>query len=378
MNVLNNTYYINMNVMNDIEENKMKSKTTIYKTDFNKSQELKKRRKDIKMKTQIAKTTITLLLCMSTGAFACSSCGCSTTCSTKSMVSHNHDNGPVDIIDTAEHAGQFKTLLTALRAADLEDAMKSTGPFTVFAPTDKAFAALPEGTVETLLKPENKAKLQSILKYHVVEGRVMSTDLMNYSNAKTLHGNKVKLTLMINTASVIKPDIKTSNGVIHVVDQVILPDNYKPIKGYADKRAPNMVEKDIVQTAMAAGQFNTLVAAIQAADLGDALSGKGPFTVFAPTDNAFKKLPAETLTSLLKPENKAKLQAILKYHVLPANLSSHDILKANKVKTLTGQAVYPSVMLDNASLKMKNIYCSNGVIHVIDTVILPKEDVKKS
>lgn len=324
------------------------------------------------MKNQITKATLAIVLCISTGALACDSCGCSTT----TMDNQCHDKGLVDIIQTAEHAGQFTTLLTALRTADLEDALKSPGPFTVFAPTNKAFAALPDGTVETLLRPENKSKLQSILTYHVVKGRVMSSDLMNYSNAKTLHGNKVRLTLMINGASVIKPDIKSSNGVIHVIDSVILPDNFKPIQGYADKRAPKMAEKNIIQTAMATGQFKTLVAAIEAADLVGALSGKGPFTVFAPTDAAFKKLPAGTVTTLLQPENKAKLQAILKYHVLPANLSTHEILKSHTVKTLNGQSIYPSVMLENSTIKMKNIFCRNGVIHVIDSVMLPKERIK--
>ena len=289
---------------------------------------------------------------------------------------HSHDKQPADIIHTAEHAGQFKTLLAAVRAAGLEDALQGPGPFTVFAPTDKAFAKLPEGTVATLLKPENRAQLQSILKYHVVSGKTLSTDLMKHRQAKTLQGNKVNLTLMVNNARVIKADVKASNGVIHVIDTVVLPDAGKPIQGHANKRplaSPNKVEKDIVETAVAAGQFKTLVTAIQAAGLEDALSGKGPFTVFAPTDKAFAKLPAGTVESLVQPENKAQLQAILKYHVVPAGLSSHDIVAAHTVKTLNGQALYPSVLVDNASIQMKNIYCRNGVIHVIDHVILPQE-----
>ena len=321
------------------------------------------------MNNKIAIAAIGLLAFGSSSALACGTCGCTP----QSPSGHSHNGSPVDIIHTAEHAGQFKTLLTALRAADLEAALKSPGPFTVFAPTDKAFAALPAGTVESLLLPENKAKLQSVLKYHVVAGRVMSTDILKYRDAKTLHGNKVKLTLMINGARVTKADINSSNGVIHVIDQVILPDNFKPAKGYADKRGTSGMDKDIVQTAVASGKFKTLVAAIQAAGLSDALSGKGPFTVFAPTDAAFAKLPTGTVENLLLPENKAKLQAILKYHVLPANLSSHDIVKSQKVKTLNRQAIYPSVMLDNSSIRMKNIYCRNGVIHVINSVMLPRE-----
>lgn len=321
------------------------------------------------MKTQVISAAVVLVMFASASAFACSSCGCTAPATT----THSHEGKTVDIVHTAEHAGQFKTLLTALRAANLVEALQGPGPFTVFAPTDKAFAKLPAATVASLLQPKNKAKLQAILKYHVVAGKTMSKDLMKYSNAKTLQGNKVKLSLAINNAKVIKADVKASNGVIHVVDQVILPNSFKPIKGYADKKAPVTSEKTIVETAVGAGQFKTLVAAIQAAGLADALSGEGPFTVFAPTDKAFAKLPAGTVESLVQPENQAKLQAILKYHVLAANLSSHDIVAAHTVKTLNGLPIYPSVRVDNAAIQMKNIYCRNGVIHVIDHVILPQE-----
>jgi uncharacterized surface protein with fasciclin (FAS1) repeats len=178
---------------------------------------------------------------------------------------------------------------------------------------------------------------------------------------------------MVNDARVIKPDIKTTNGVIHVIDRVILPDIAKPVSGHAKSQAPERADKTIVETAVDAGQFKTLVAAIQAAGLTDALNGAGPFTVFAPTDTAFAKLPAGTVESLVRPENRAKLQAILKYHVIPAQLGSNDIVTAHTVKTLNGQAIYPSLLVDNAGLQIKNIYCRNGVIHVIDSVIVPKE-----
>jgi len=323
------------------------------------------------MKTKIIASTIFLLAYGVSSVIACSGCGC--TAKSASTCSDSQQAQMTDIVHAAQHAGQFKTLVAALQAADLVDALRGPGPFTVFAPTDKAFAALPEGTVETLLKAENKAKLQSILKYHVVPGRVMSTDLMKYTDAETLQGDKVKLNLMINDARVVKADIKTTNGVIHVIDRVILPGAAQPISGHATSKAPDNTDKTIVETAIAAGQFKTLVAAIQAAGLADALNGEGPFTVFAPTDAAFAKLPEGTVESLVQPENKAKLQAILKYHVIAAQLGSNDILAAHTVKTLNGQPIYPSLLVDNAGLQIKNIYCRNGVIHVIDSVILPKE-----
>ena len=133
----------------------------------------------------------------------------------------------MDIVDTAVNAGSFKTLAAALKAAGLVDTLKGTGPFTVFAPTDEAFAKLPAGTVETLLKPENKAKLAGILTYHVVSGNVKAADVVKLTSAKTVQGQTVAIDatdgVKINNAKVVKADIETSNGVIHVIDTVLLP-----------------------------------------------------------------------------------------------------------------------------------------------------------
>jgi uncharacterized surface protein with fasciclin (FAS1) repeats len=133
-----------------------------------------------------------------------------------------------DIVDTAVGAGQFKTLTAALTAAGLVDTLKRSGPFTVFAPTDAAFAALPAGTVETLLKPENKAKLSAILTYHVVAGKVTAADVVKLTEAKTVNGATVAVkvegsNVMINNAKVATADIDASNGVIHVIDTVLMP-----------------------------------------------------------------------------------------------------------------------------------------------------------
>ena len=133
-----------------------------------------------------------------------------------------------DIVDTAVAAGQFKTLAAALTAAGLVDTLKGAGPFTVFAPTDEAFAKLPKGTLEDLLKPENKQKLTQILTYHVVPGKVMAKDVMGLKSAKTVNGKEVKIDakdgkVMVDKATVAKADVEASNGVIHVIDAVILP-----------------------------------------------------------------------------------------------------------------------------------------------------------
>ena len=147
---------------------------------------------------------------------------------TLSFTSTSFAQSNKDIVDTAVAAGDFKTLAAALQAAGLVDTLKGTGPFTVFAPTDEAFAKLPARTVADLLKPENKQKLISILTYHVVSGKVLAKQVVKLHEAKTLNGQDVKITVdggkvMVNNANVIKTDILCSNGVIHVIDAVLLP-----------------------------------------------------------------------------------------------------------------------------------------------------------
>lgn len=141
------------------------------------------------------------------------------------MVSSAQDK---DIVDTAVSAGSFNTLAAALKAAGLVETLKGPGPFTVFAPTDEAFAKLPKGTLDDLLKPENKAKLTAILTYHVVPGKVMAADVVKLKKAKTVEGSDIKITVkdkkvMVDKATVIKTDVMASNGVIHVIDAVMMP-----------------------------------------------------------------------------------------------------------------------------------------------------------
>lgn len=272
--------------------------------------------------------------------------------------------GQKDVVDTAVEAGHFNTLATALTKAELVSALKGEGPFTVFAPTDTAFAKLPKGTVESLLKPENKAKLVAILTYHVVPGKVAAKDVVKLSAANTLNGQRIDIKtsanrVMIDGASVTTTDIMCSNGVIHVIDTVILPSS-----------------DDIVDTAVKAGSFKTLAAALKAAGLIDALKGDGPFTVFAPTDAAFAKLPKGTVESLLKPENREQLAAILKYHVAAGRVFSSDLPGVGKIETLQGSTLTPRIaggkaMINDANVVTADIDASNGVIHVIDTVLLP-------
>jgi transforming growth factor-beta-induced protein len=266
-----------------------------------------------------------------------------------------------DIVATAVADGRFTTLVAAVQAAGLVDTLKGEGPFTVFAPTDEAFAKLPEGTVEGLLEqPEELAK---ILLYHVVPGKVMAADVVGLQSAETALEQPVKISVdgdmvKINDAQVIITDIETSNGVIHVIDSVILPPG------------------DIVATAVADGRFTTLAAALQAAGLVETLQGEGPFTVFAPTDEAFAKLPAGTLDSLLKPENKQQLTNILLYHVVSGQVFAQDVVGLESAETVLGEDVtikvdMGKVYINDAEVIITDILTSNGVIHVIDSVILP-------
>lgn len=272
---------------------------------------------------------------------------------------------PDDIVDTAVKDGRFKTLVTAVQAAGLVDTLKGEGPFTVFAPTDQAFAKLPAGTLNTLLKPENKQQLVDILTYHVVPGKLPAAEVVKQFEIKTAQGQPVLIKVdgdkvFINNAQVILTDIRAGNGIIHVIDTVILP------------------PKDIVDTAIGDGRFKTLVAAVQAAGLVETLKGEGPFTVFAPTDQAFAKLPAGTLDELLKPENKQKLTDILTYHVVAGKVYAKDVVNLKEATTVLGKNVTIKVMdgkvyINDAQVIITDILCSNGVIHVIDTVILPPQ-----
>lgn len=270
-----------------------------------------------------------------------------------------------DIVDVAVSAGDFKTLVAAVKAAELVDVLKGEGPFTVFAPNDAAFAKVPKEALSNLLKPENRKKLQKLLTYHVVPGKFTAAEISKVRGLKSAEGERIDVVtkdgnVMVDGAKVLKADIVASNGVIHVIDSVIMP-----------------ADKDIVDTAASAETFSTLVAAVKAAGLVDTLKGEGPFTVFAPTDEAFGKLPKGTIEDLLKPANKAKLVAILTYHVVPGKVMSSDLDGIKSAKTVNGNALPIQIdnqkaMVGNATVTTADIETTNGVIHVIDNVLLPK------
>ncbi|MDB2576210.1 fasciclin domain-containing protein [bacterium] len=290
---------------------------------------------------------------------------CSQTCSSTPRAALA-SNAVDDIVTTAVKAGSFNTLAAALKSAELIGALQGEGPFTVFAPTDAAFAKLPKGTVESLLEEKNRGALTGILTYHVVAGDVRSKQIVKdeLTTATTLNGQRLDIvidegTVTIDGATVVTADIVCSNGVIHVIDTVMLPQS-----------------KNLAEVATAAGSFGTLLAAAKAAGLVDALTKGGPFTVFAPTDEAFAKLPEGTVATLLKPENKAQLAAILKHHIVSGRVYADQAAKLDKAPTIGGTELAIAInkagaKIGNANIVATDIEASNGVIHVIDTVLLP-------
>jgi uncharacterized surface protein with fasciclin (FAS1) repeats len=272
--------------------------------------------------------------------------------------------GGKDIATTAAEAGGFKTLAAALAAAGLVETLKGAGPFTVFAPGDEAFAKLPKGTLEALLRPENKAVLVELLQYHVVGGRVPADAVVKLAGAESLNGQRLAVLVeeggvRIAGARVVKTDIACTNGVIHVIDSVLMP-----------------VRTDLVELARGAGMFATLLAATEAAGLAETLASGGPFTLLAPTDEAFAKLPEGTLEMLLAPANKHKLAGILKAHVIQGRAFSDQVAGMTKARALSGdeldiQAAGGGLRIGGARVLKADLQARNGVVHVIDTVIVP-------
>jgi transforming growth factor-beta-induced protein len=268
-----------------------------------------------------------------------------------------------DIVATASE--KAKTLTAAVKAAGLVETLQGTGPFTVFAPSDAAFAAI-QSDVDNLLKPENKEQLTKVLKCHVVSGKILSKDLKEGLTLTTLDGEKLNVSIMgdgkimVGDVHVTTADIMTTNGVIHVVDKVILP---------------KMAHKLNILT-IASANAKTLSAAISAAGLSETLQGDGPFTVFAPTDSAFAAIQKD-VDKLLKPENKATLAKVLTYHVVSGKMVAADLKDGQELTTVEGSKLKVSikngvVMVGNARVTATDVDASNGVIHVIDKVLMPK------
>jgi len=274
------------------------------------------------------------------------------------------ENRGKNLVEALRRDGHFTTLLAALEAAGLKDTVATGGVFTVFAPTDAAFAALPTGTVQALLA--DVPRLQKILLYHVLSGRESLWELANQSTASTLQGNPVLVLrdasrVLVNGKNVQYRWLHAGNGIIYPIDGVLLP----PAKDISIHSLVDVLALD--------GRFRTLIAAVQAAGLADTLATGGSFTVFAPTDAAFAALPAGTVDSLLA--DIPTLKKVLLYHVLGEPETVHKLVRGGSVQTLEGSDVSVSwqhkrVLINDAPLLNPNVKTPNGVLQVIGGVLL--------
>ncbi len=330
------------------------------------------------------------------------------------------------VVGTAMATEGFETLVTAIQAAGLVDELKGAGPFTVFAPTDDAFAALPAGTLDSLLADPDA--LAEILLYHVVSGETLAADISDGQEVVTLQGDLVTFvidgdTVTINDATITATDIAASNGVIHVIDTLLLPPapeeavsedeveasaavtetvaitettavteteamteteaveetevvtETEAVTAEATPAAVAPVGDDIVETATAAGDFTTLLEAVEAANLVDALTSPGPLTVFAPTDAAFDALPADLLADLM--DDPDLLQQVLLYHVVSSRIPSERMTNRLLIKSEQGEFIRigiqdGNVTANDANVVTPDVEASNGIIHVIDSVLVPQ------
>ena len=270
----------------------------------------------------------------------------------------------------------FTTLLSAVKAAGLVDTLNGTGPFTVFAPTNAAFAKIPAADLNALINdPE---KLKAVLLYHVVGGKAVAADVIELTTAKTVNGAAVSVkvgngTVMINDATITKADVQATNGVIHVIDTVLMPPANVTAAAPANTAAADPT-RTITGIVSMDPNFSTLLAAVKAADLEATLLGKGPFTVFAPTNEAFAKLPKAELDALLA--DPAKLKAVLLYHVVAGQVTAAEVMKLTTADTVNGAAINvkvdgDTVMINDATVISADVPAINGVVHVIDTVLIP-------
>ena len=273
---------------------------------------------------------------------------------------------PETIADIVAASADFSTLGAALDAAELTATFDGPGPFTVFAPTNAAFAAIPKADLDALLA--DKDALAAVLTYHVVSGRVDAAAVTGLSEATTLEGRKIDIAIvegaviLNGTVKVTATDLPAANGLIHVIDAVLMPP------------APPVDEPTIAEIVATNPDFSTLKAALEAAELTAALDGAGPFTVFAPTNAAFAAIPAADLNALLA--DKEALTDVLLYHVRDGEADATAVTAASHL-TMKNGAIVPitvgasGAMIQGAKITSTDVAAANGLIHIIDAVITP-------
>ena len=264
------------------------------------------------------------------------------------------------IAELAAATPQLSTLLSLVKQAGLADELAAPGNLTVFAPTNAAFAKVPKRTLDAL--GNDSAALKRVLLYHVVPAKVTAAEVVTVRGAKTLAGQRVKVRqnrnpVQINNANLLKTDIMASNGVVHLIDGVLIPPK----------------QRTIAELAAATPQLSTLLSLVKQAGLADELSGSTKLTVYAPTNAAFAKVPKATLDALAK--DPAELKRVLLYHVASGATSAARVIEARDVKTLAGPQVRirvgDDVRISGAKVLQARIKASNGFVDLIDAVLIP-------
>ncbi len=313
-------------------------------------------------RTRTALRSVAALSLASAFAFAAAQSSSSMTVNMSSMT----------ITQIVASSPQFSTLLAAVKQAGLVSVLNGPGPFTVFAPTNAAFARVPAATLANLMN--TKSALSKVLEYHVVSGRLTIADLLLLNKVKTLEGASITghahgTTLKVDQALVPGQEIRAKNGQIIVVDSVLLPPSMRK------PSAPSvMPTQNLVQLLSLQPQFSTLLAAVKQAGLVSVLNGPGPFTVFAPTNAAFAQVPPALLKEILA--SKTLLTKVLEYHVVKGELQTPELAKRFGLTSLEGSLLLLSVShghlaVDGATVTEPNLLATNGVVQEINQVLLP-------
>lgn len=289
-----------------------------------------------------------------------------------------------DILTTALATSSLSTLVTAVKAANITEALAMpNGPYSVFAPTDAAFAKIPANELNYLLTHPDA--LRAVLFYHLLDHRVYAQEIVNFEQQRTLNGESILFltnasgAVLINGVSaVIATNVGCTNGVVHLIDTVLIPKAVREAIA-AEAEAKVAAEANIVQLAESVPELSTLVKAVVAAGLVNTLESAGPFTVFAPTNDAFNRLPNGVLEYLLA--NPKELAQVLLYHVAAGNVSSTQLKNDEVITTAQGSNVtvhiyddrrQTLIFVEDALVIAPNNEASNGVVHLIDQVIFPR------
>jgi uncharacterized surface protein with fasciclin (FAS1) repeats len=293
-----------------------------------------------------------------------------------------------DLMTVAAKTPGLSMLVKLIQAADLTKTLQDRGPYTLLAPNDDAFAKLPKEQMDDLLKPENTPKLRSLLLYHVIGAKFLSVDLAGMSpgsKGPSLSGATLTLTwsnppIFNGAAKVVKADILADNGVIHIVDTVLMPPVPRVAAAAIGTKGDTMIGKETI-TALAAKtkELSVLYDLLKTTGLDETLEKRGPLTVFAPTNDAFNKIGGSIMVERLKdPRNRAQLLSILTYHLVPGRYAAADLkgldgatLPTTDRGTSLAVSAKEGARVNAARVVKADIAAKNGIIHLIDAVLVP-------